>query len=103
MYAKLKEESERYKRALGETRSLLRGAEAQIAEWRTVIQDLTYSLETERLLSHSVLNLGSVGIDTCPCKMKLAASQLAFLLPPSRSNWYTASKGIGFQGIILGP
>ncbi|GBM69695.1 hypothetical protein AVEN_151702-1 [Araneus ventricosus] len=51
MYAKLKEESERYKRALGETRSLLRGAEAQISEWRTVIQDLTYSLETERLVS----------------------------------------------------
>ncbi|GBL79519.1 hypothetical protein AVEN_141029-1, partial [Araneus ventricosus] len=49
LYAKLKEESERYKRALGETRSLLRGAEAQISEWRTVIQDLTYSLETERL------------------------------------------------------
>ncbi|GBL90604.1 hypothetical protein AVEN_59602-1 [Araneus ventricosus] len=50
MYLELKEESERYKRALGETRSLLRGAEAQIAEWRTVIQDLTYSLETERLV-----------------------------------------------------
>ncbi|GBN70064.1 hypothetical protein AVEN_49189-1 [Araneus ventricosus] len=54
LYLKLQEENERYKRALGESRSLLRGAEDQIAEWRTVIQDLTYSLETERLEKSSL-------------------------------------------------
>ncbi|GBN17217.1 hypothetical protein AVEN_87596-1 [Araneus ventricosus] len=51
VYPKLKEENERYKKALGETRSLLRAAKEQIEDWRTLIQDLTYSVETERLNS----------------------------------------------------
>ncbi|GBM35432.1 hypothetical protein AVEN_181525-1 [Araneus ventricosus] len=63
LYLKLQEENERYKRALGETRSLLRGAEDQIAEWRTVIQDLTYTLETERLpLSRVIVEIRRLSV-----------------------------------------